>query len=237
MWPVCWASLQLAGPLASDLIPHSPLYAQELEADPHVVPAEAHAGNVTLRAFKNAAGGLRGDLSSGCDSWAVAQVGRDGGGVWWVGQVGRAGQGGQGWLSLAPNAEVSPSAIPSSCSLPPGFPCFLSSYDLGLGGGDASGTALRPAPHSSSGGAARAARGGDGPCGSRAGGSGTPWRSGRRPDGRAAGGRGCRGSGGSRRRCVGPLSCSGSRRLASSVSATRRFSVTLLTTSGISPLL
>ena len=44
---------------------------QEMEADPHV--KEGHAGAVTLRAFRNAAGSLRGDLSSGCDSWAVEQ--------------------------------------------------------------------------------------------------------------------------------------------------------------------
>lgn len=44
---------------------------QELEADAHV--REGHAGAVTLRAFRNAAGSLRGDLSQGCDSWAVGQ--------------------------------------------------------------------------------------------------------------------------------------------------------------------
>ncbi|EFN59368.1 hypothetical protein CHLNCDRAFT_137835 [Chlorella variabilis] len=43
----------------------------ELEADAHV--REGHAGAVTLRAFRNAAGSLRGDLSQGCDSWAVGQ--------------------------------------------------------------------------------------------------------------------------------------------------------------------
>jgi hypothetical protein len=42
-----------------------------MEADAHV--KEGHAGAVTLRAFRNAAGSLRGDLSSGCDSWAVEQ--------------------------------------------------------------------------------------------------------------------------------------------------------------------
>ena len=44
---------------------------QELEADPHV--KEGHAGAVTLRAFRNAAGSLRGDASEGCDSAAVQQ--------------------------------------------------------------------------------------------------------------------------------------------------------------------
>jgi len=34
---------------------------------------EGHAGAVTLRSFKNAAGSLRGDLSEGSDSWAVGQ--------------------------------------------------------------------------------------------------------------------------------------------------------------------
>lgn len=44
---------------------------QELETDEHV--RSGHTGGVTLRAFKNAAGSLRGDLTEGCDSWAVAQ--------------------------------------------------------------------------------------------------------------------------------------------------------------------
>lgn len=44
---------------------------EELEADPHV--AQGHAGKVSLRAFKNAAGSLRGDESEGCDSWVVQQ--------------------------------------------------------------------------------------------------------------------------------------------------------------------
>jgi hypothetical protein len=44
---------------------------QEMDADPHY--SEGHAGAVTLRAFRNAAGSLRGDLSQGCDSWAVGQ--------------------------------------------------------------------------------------------------------------------------------------------------------------------
>lgn len=34
---------------------------------------EGHAGTLTLRAFRNAAGSLRGDEREGCDSWAVAQ--------------------------------------------------------------------------------------------------------------------------------------------------------------------
>lgn len=42
-----------------------------MEADPQV--KEGHAGAVTLRAFRNAAGSLRGDLSHGSDSWAVSQ--------------------------------------------------------------------------------------------------------------------------------------------------------------------
>lgn len=46
-------------------------HSQELEADEHV--KEGHAGAVTLRSFKNAAGSLRGDLSEGSDSWAVGQ--------------------------------------------------------------------------------------------------------------------------------------------------------------------
>ena len=50
---------------------HARSHQQELDADPHV--AEGHAGAVQLRAFRNAAGSLRGDLSEGCDSWAVAQ--------------------------------------------------------------------------------------------------------------------------------------------------------------------
>lgn len=44
---------------------------QELEADEHV--KEGHAGAVTLRAFRNAAGSLRSDASEGCDSAAVQQ--------------------------------------------------------------------------------------------------------------------------------------------------------------------
>ncbi|KAL4418992.1 hypothetical protein ABPG77_000857 [Micractinium sp. CCAP 211/92] len=43
----------------------------ELEADAHI--KEEHNGGVTLRAFRNAAGSLRGDASEGCDSWAVSQ--------------------------------------------------------------------------------------------------------------------------------------------------------------------
>ncbi|KAL4430827.1 hypothetical protein ABPG75_006083 [Micractinium tetrahymenae] len=43
----------------------------ELEADGHV--KEGHAGGVTLRAFRNAAGSLRGDATEGSDSWAVSQ--------------------------------------------------------------------------------------------------------------------------------------------------------------------
>ncbi|PRW58362.1 5 -nucleotidase [Chlorella sorokiniana] len=44
---------------------------QELAADDHV--KEGHAGAVTLRAFRNAAGSLRSDASEGCDSAAVQQ--------------------------------------------------------------------------------------------------------------------------------------------------------------------
>ncbi|KAI3433656.1 hypothetical protein D9Q98_003465 [Chlorella vulgaris] len=51
---------------------------QELEADAEV--QAGHVGAVTLRVFRNAAGSLRGDLSEGCDSWAV----------------------GQGWVSVTP---------------------------------------------------------------------------------------------------------------------------------------
>lgn len=49
----------------------SHLLSQELEADEHV--KEGHAGAVTLRAFRNAAGSLRSDASEGCDSAAVQQ--------------------------------------------------------------------------------------------------------------------------------------------------------------------
>lgn len=48
-----------------------PAWPQEMEADAHI--KDGHAGAVTLRAFRNAAGSLRGDLSEGCDSWAVGQ--------------------------------------------------------------------------------------------------------------------------------------------------------------------
>ncbi|KAL4859516.1 5'-nucleotidase SurE 1 [Chlorella vulgaris] len=50
----------------------------ELEADAEV--QAGHVGAVALRVFRNAAGSLRGDLSEGCDSWAV----------------------GQGWVSVTP---------------------------------------------------------------------------------------------------------------------------------------
>jgi len=49
----------------------SHLLSQELETDAHV--KEGHAGAVTLRAFRNAAGSLRSDASEGCDSAAVQQ--------------------------------------------------------------------------------------------------------------------------------------------------------------------
>jgi 5'-nucleotidase len=53
---------------------------QEVDADPHFSAAnghggehELHAGKVTLRAFRNAAGFLRTDIRDGSDSWAVAK--------------------------------------------------------------------------------------------------------------------------------------------------------------------
>lgn len=59
---------------------------QEVEADPHFSTAngthghggeeghhEIHAGNVVMRAFRNAAGMLRTDTREGSDSWAVAR--------------------------------------------------------------------------------------------------------------------------------------------------------------------
>jgi 5'-nucleotidase len=53
---------------------------QEVDVDPHFSAAnghggehEVHAGKVTMRAFRNAAGMLRTDTREGSDSWAVAE--------------------------------------------------------------------------------------------------------------------------------------------------------------------